>query len=45
MTVDTQGGVSWSHHNFVQSSSGLWTQYGNEVIEVKKQAMAESEAA
>jgi hypothetical protein len=45
ITVDTQGGVSWSHHNFVQSSSGLWTQYGNEVIEVKKQAMAESEAA
>jgi hypothetical protein len=44
MTVDTQGVVSWSHHNFVQSSSGLWTQYGSEVIEVK-QEMAESEAA
>jgi predicted phosphodiesterase len=38
MTVDTHGGVAWSHHNFVPGASGLWTQYGNEMLSVTKAA-------
>jgi hypothetical protein len=44
MTVCSSGGVAWSHHNFIESKHGLFTQYGNEIISVGR-TQAESEAA
>jgi orotate phosphoribosyltransferase-like protein len=42
--VDTQGGVAWSHHNFVQGANGLWTQYGNEMISVETEQAGQAAA-
>jgi hypothetical protein len=47
MTLDTLpfGGVSWTHHNFVETEGGLWTTFGDSLISVDKQEMADSAAA